>query len=32
MVHTEAPDFALGRALTLREGDDMTFITTGAIC
>jgi transketolase len=28
-VHTSRPDFVLGRALTVREGQDITLISTG---
>jgi transketolase len=31
IVHTETPDFRLGRAIILREGDDITLIAAGAI-
>jgi transketolase len=30
-IHQSAPDFQLGQALTLREGDDVAIISTGAI-
>lgn len=30
-VHTAPPDFALGRALQLRDGRDMTLISTGGM-
>lgn len=31
VVHTTPPDFAVGRALQLREGRDVTLISTGGI-
>jgi len=31
LIHTEPPAFALGRAITVREGTDATLISTGAI-
>jgi transketolase len=30
-VHTAEPDFELGRAITLREGSDISIISTGAM-
>lgn len=29
IVHTSTPDFQLGKAITVRQGDDITFISTG---
>jgi transketolase len=29
VVHKEPPDFAIGRAITLREGDDVCLLSTG---
>lgn len=31
LVHTERPDFALGRAICLRDGTDVTLISTGGM-
>lgn len=31
VVHTSPPDFALGRAIRVRDGDDLTLISTGGI-
>ena len=31
VVHEKEPDFALGRAITLREGDDVTLIASGGM-
>lgn len=31
LVHTKEPDFELGRALTLREGSDLTLIASGGM-
>lgn len=31
VVHTMEPDFALGRALTLRDGSDLTLIASGGM-
>ena len=31
IVHTAAPAFELGRALTVRDGDDCTIISTGGV-
>ncbi len=31
VVHTSAPDFAIGRALRIREGTDVTLISTGGM-
>src|SRR5712691_9917857 len=31
VVHTEEPDFQLGRALTLRDGSDLTLIASGGM-
>jgi transketolase len=31
VVHEKEPDFELGRALTLREGSDVTFIASGGM-
>ena len=31
VVHEKEPDFALGRAITMREGDDVTLIASGGM-
>lgn len=31
VVHRQPPEFAVGRAFRLRDGDDVTFISTGAL-
>ncbi len=31
VIHHTPPDFALGRAITVRQGDDVTLISTGAM-
>jgi transketolase len=31
IVHTQEPDFQLGKAIWLRQGDDITFVSTGSI-
>jgi transketolase len=30
-VHTQEPNFQLGKAIWLRQGDDITFVSTGSI-